>query len=50
LRIGRTCPTLDRAVKIGKPNTEHEIEVVPVEEPLPTPAPDLEPAEQPVPA
>jgi hypothetical protein len=37
-------------VKIGKPETEREIEVVPVEEPLPAAAPDVEPAEPPVPA
>jgi hypothetical protein len=35
---------------IGKPDTEREIRVVPVEEPLPATAPVEEPAEQPVPA
>jgi hypothetical protein len=39
-------------VEIGKPDTEREIHVVPVEEPLPRTAPAEEPvpAEQPVPA
>jgi hypothetical protein len=38
------------SMDIGKPDTERQIEVVPVEEPLPATAPDVEPAEQPVPA
>ena len=37
---------------IGKPDTEREIEVRPVEEPVPSPAPAERPApaEQPIPA
>ena len=35
---------------IGVPETEHEIEIVPLEEPVPGPAPVEEPAEDPVPA
>jgi hypothetical protein len=37
---------------IGKPDTEREIEIAPIEEPLPRTAPAVEPApaEQPVPA
>jgi hypothetical protein len=37
---------------IGKPDTEREIEVIPVEEPLPrtAPVPVEEPLEEPVPA
>jgi len=37
---------------IGKPDTEREIEIRPLEEPLPAPAPDPAPlpAEQPLPA
>ena len=39
-------------MEIGKPDTEREIEVRPVEEPVPSPAPSEQPApaEQPVPA
>jgi len=41
-----------RKVDIGKPDTEREIEVRPVEEPVPSPAPAERPvpSEQPVPA
>jgi hypothetical protein len=35
---------------IGTPDTEREIEVVPFEEPVPTPAPVEEPAGDPAPA
>ena len=35
---------------IGLPETEREIEITPVEEPLPDPAPIEQPAEEPVPA
>jgi hypothetical protein len=35
---------------IGAPETEREIEIAPLEEPVPVPAPVEAPAEQPVPA
>jgi hypothetical protein len=35
---------------IGAPETEREIEIAPLEEPVPVPAPAEEPAEEPVPA
>jgi hypothetical protein len=35
---------------IGVPETEHEIEVFPLEEPVPGPAPVEEPVDDPVPA
>ncbi len=35
---------------IGLPETEREIEIAPLEEPLPDPAPIAEPVEEPVPA
>ena len=35
---------------IGKPETEREIEVTPLEEPVPAPAPVEEPAKDPAPA
>jgi hypothetical protein len=35
---------------IGAPDTEHEIEIAPLEEPVPTPAPAEEPVKEPVPA
>lgn len=42
------------SVEIGKPETEREIEISPLEEPVPAPAPAHEPAvepdEAPVPA
>jgi hypothetical protein len=38
------------AMDIGLPETEHEIEVTPTEEPIPAPAPAEEPVEEPVPA
>jgi hypothetical protein len=34
---------------IGAPETEQEIEIAPLEEPVPVPAPAEEPAEDPVP-
>ena len=37
-------------MEIGAPETEREIEVTPLEEPVPTPAPAETPAEDPVPA
>jgi hypothetical protein len=38
----------EAAVEIGAPETEREIEIAPLEEPVPTPA--EAPAEEPVPA
>jgi hypothetical protein len=35
---------------IGAPETEREIEISPLEEPVPAPAPVEEPAEEPVPS
>jgi hypothetical protein len=35
---------------IGLPETEREIEITPLEEPVPEPAPIEEPREEPVPA
>jgi hypothetical protein len=35
---------------IGTPDTEREIEVIPLEEPVPTPLPVEVPTEEPVPA
>lgn len=35
---------------IGLPETEREIQIAPVEEPLPDPAPIEQPVEEPVPA
>jgi hypothetical protein len=35
---------------IGAPETEHEIEISPLEEPVPIPAPAEQPVEEPVPA
>jgi len=35
---------------IGVPATEHEIEISPLEEPIPAPAPVEQPVEEPVPA
>jgi hypothetical protein len=35
---------------IGDPDTEREIEVVPLDEPVPAPLPVEEPSEEPVPA
>ncbi len=35
---------------IGLPETEREIEIAPLEEPLPDPAPIEEPVEEPAPA
>jgi hypothetical protein len=35
---------------IGLPETEREIEITPLEEPVPTPIPVEEPHEEPVPA
>jgi hypothetical protein len=35
---------------IGAPDTEHEIEIAPLEEPVPSPAPVEEPAQEPAPA
>jgi hypothetical protein len=35
---------------IGAPETEQEIEIAPLEEPVPLPAPAEEPAGEPVPA
>jgi hypothetical protein len=36
-------------MEIGVPETEREIEITPLEEPVPTPAPVEDPVEQPVP-
>jgi hypothetical protein len=38
------------AMEIGAPETERELEVAPLEEPVPTPAPVEAPVEEPVPA
>jgi hypothetical protein len=35
---------------IGTPDTEREIEIAPLEEPVPVPAPAEEPVEEPVPS
>jgi len=35
---------------IGAPETEYEIEIAPLEEPVPVPAPAEEPVQEPVPA
>jgi hypothetical protein len=35
---------------IGAPETEREIEISPLEEPIPTPAPAEEPVEEPIPS
>jgi hypothetical protein len=35
---------------IGVPETEREIEITPLEEPVPGPAPVVEPVEEPAPA
>jgi hypothetical protein len=37
-------------MEIGAPETEREIEIAPLEEPVPSPAPAEEPVEDPVPA
>jgi hypothetical protein len=37
-------------MEIGLPETEREIEIVPLEEPVPEPFPVEEPIEEPVPA
>jgi len=43
---------MERGLDIGKPEREREIEVVPLEESTPAPAPEpaIEPTEEPVPA
>jgi hypothetical protein len=40
----------ETAMDIGAPETEHEIEIAPLEEPVPAPAPAEQPVEEPVPA
>lgn len=37
-------------MEIGAPDTEREIEITPLEEPVPTPAPVEEPVREPVPS
>jgi hypothetical protein len=37
-------------MEIGLPETEREIEIAPLEEPVPEPSPVEEPVEEPVPA
>jgi hypothetical protein len=37
-------------MEIGVPETEREIEIIPFEEPVPGPAPVVEPVEEPAPA
>ena len=37
-------------MEIGAPDTEREIEIVPLEEPVPVPAPSEAPVEEPVPS
>jgi hypothetical protein len=46
-RLGRTQ---EATMDIGAPDTEHEIEIAPLDEPVPAPAPAEEPAQEPVPA
>jgi hypothetical protein len=47
----RRFPALqEAAMDIGVPETEHEIEIAPLEEPVPTPDPAEQPVEEPVPA
>jgi hypothetical protein len=40
----------EAAMDIGAPDTEHEIEIAPLEEPIPAPAPVEEPVRETVPA
>jgi hypothetical protein len=40
----------EAAMDIGAPETEREIEIAPLEEPVPVPAPAETPAEEPVPS
>jgi hypothetical protein len=40
----------EAAMDIGAPETEQEIEIAPLEEPVPVPAPAESPAQEPVPA
>jgi hypothetical protein len=40
----------EAAMDIGAPDTEREIEITPLEEPVPMPAPAEAPVEEPVPA
>jgi hypothetical protein len=40
----------EAVMDIGAPDTEHEIEIAPLEEPVPSPAPVEEPVQEPVPA
>ena len=42
--------TEERRMDIGVPETEREIEIAPLEEPVPGPAPVEAPVEEPVPA
>lgn len=42
-------PTTKTALEIGLPETEREIEITPLEEPVPATAPVEEPVEEPVP-
>jgi hypothetical protein len=42
--------TKESAMEIGLPETEHEIEITPLEEPVPEPAPVEQPVKEPVPA
>jgi hypothetical protein len=40
----------EATMDIGAPDTEREIEIAPLDEPVPAPAPAEEPAQEPVPA
>jgi hypothetical protein len=40
----------ESAMDIGLPETEQELEITPLEEPVPVPSPVEEPADEPVPA
>jgi hypothetical protein len=50
-RVVHAVPTRkEPAMDIGLPETEREIEITPLEEPVPEPAPLEQPVEEPVPA
>jgi len=40
----------EATMDIGAPDTEHEIEIAPLDEPVPAPAPAEEPVQEPIPA
>jgi len=49
-RFGVSDEPQEAVMDIGAPDTEHEIEIAPLEEPVPSPAPVEEPSQEPVPA